>query len=102
MSRASCAISAAPSLRADEPSRTTHDAVTALRRPRHRRVRASLDRRSRLAPSRRRQASKLPTSLRLLRFDAAALSAMKIELYTDAYRALTEPETMLAEPHSRL
>jgi enoyl-CoA hydratase/carnithine racemase len=46
-------------------------------------------------------ASMLPTSLKLLRFDATALQMMKIELYTDAYRALTTA-TSTSEPQSRL
>ena len=43
----------------------------------------------------------LPESLELMRFDPAALHAMKVELYTDAYRALTIA-TAQAEPTSRL
>ena len=43
----------------------------------------------------------LPESLKLMRFDPAALHAMKVELYTDAYRALTTA-TAQAEPTSRL
>eukprot|EP00427_Karlodinium_veneficum_P021041 CAMPEP_0169107300 /NCGR_PEP_ID=MMETSP1015-20121227/24807_1 /TAXON_ID=342587 /ORGANISM="Karlodinium micrum, Strain CCMP2283" /LENGTH=254 /DNA_ID=CAMNT_0009168819 /DNA_START=58 /DNA_END=822 /DNA_ORIENTATION=- len=34
-------------------------------------------------------ASRLPTAMRLLNFNAKAFQQMKIELYTDAYRALT-------------
>lgn len=43
----------------------------------------------------------LPTNLKLLRFDATALQMMKIELYTDAYRALTMG-TSATLPSSRL
>ncbi|KAL3916575.1 MAG: hypothetical protein SGPRY_006762 [Prymnesium sp.] len=45
--------------------------------------------------------SLLPKSLKLMRFDATALQTMKIELYTDAYRALSSGLTN-AEPASRL
>ena len=46
--------------------------------------------------------SVLPTTLRLARFDGTALRAMKTELYTEAFRALTEPGSFAAEPQSRL
>jgi hypothetical protein len=39
--------------------------------------------------------------MKLLRFDATALHMMKVELYTDAYRALTTA-TSDAAPNSRL
>jgi len=53
------------------------------------------------AEAERRAVATLPESLKLLRFDPDALRAMKVELYTDAYRALTTA-TAQAEPASRL
>jgi len=42
----------------------------------------------------------LPTNLKLMNFKAESLTKMKIELYTDAYRALRGPHE--SPPHARL
>ena len=53
------------------------------------------------AEAERAATAMLPESLKLMRFDPASLRMMKVELYTDAYRALTTA-TAQAEPISRL